>query len=228
MIQRPEYGEGHHERICCYCGDLADTVDHVPSKVFLNKPYPDNLPVVPCCKKCNVNFSLDEEYVAVLFECVRRQTFDFNQLEREKVRKIIKHKPALLQTVMASVLKSYDGHYSIDPEDTRLSSVLIKLVGGHLRFEGLDQLFIHDGMKISFYQDIRSNREFYDRLHAPIFSNLLPEVGSRALRAFIKQESACGLWFEVQPDVYEYCVAPDNSEVRIIVHNYYGIRALIS
>lgn len=75
MLQRPEYGEGHPERVCCYCGGYADTVDHVPSKVFLDEPYPDNLPVVPCCRKCNEEFSLDEEYVAVLLECVRLQTF---------------------------------------------------------------------------------------------------------------------------------------------------------
>lgn len=31
MFQRPEYGEGHPERVCCYCGGYADTVDHVPS-----------------------------------------------------------------------------------------------------------------------------------------------------------------------------------------------------
>ena len=76
MLQRPEYGEGHPERLCCYCGAWADTVDHVPSKVFMDKPYPENLPVVPCCKKCNREFSLDEEYVTVLLECVRWQTFD--------------------------------------------------------------------------------------------------------------------------------------------------------
>lgn len=75
MLQRPEYGEGHPERVCCYCGGYADTVDHVPSKVFLDEPYPDNLPVVPCCRKCSEEFSLDEEYVAVLLECVRLQTF---------------------------------------------------------------------------------------------------------------------------------------------------------
>ena len=85
MLQRPEYSEGHPERMCCYCGDFADTVDHVPSKVFLDKPYPENLPVVPCCKKFNERFSLDEEYVSVLLECVRWQTFDSNQLKREKV-----------------------------------------------------------------------------------------------------------------------------------------------
>ena len=81
MLQRPEYGEGHPERVCCYCGGYADTVDHVPSKVFLDESYPDNLPVVPCCRNCNEEFSLDEEYVAVLLECVRLQTFDLDQFK---------------------------------------------------------------------------------------------------------------------------------------------------
>lgn len=103
MLQRPEYGEDHPERMCCYCGAWADTVDHVPSKVFLDKPYPENLPVVPCCRKCNEQFSLDEEYVAVLLECVRLQTFIPEQFEREKIRKIVEHNPAILQTVKESV-----------------------------------------------------------------------------------------------------------------------------
>lgn len=226
MLQRPEYGEGHPERMCCYCGEWADTVDHVPSKVFLDKPYPENLPVVPCCMKCNERFSLDEEYVAVLFECVRWQTFDVEQFKREKVRKIVEHTPVILKTVRESVSPLLDGHFSINPEDARLNKVLTKLIAGHLRFEGLDQLFLHEGFKMHFYQDIHANREFYQRFHSPIMSALLPEVGSRALIAMIEQGSAGGPWFEVQPNVYEYCVAPDNSEVRIILQDYFGIRGL--
>lgn len=226
MLQRPEYGEGHPERICCYCGDLADTVDHVPSKVFLDKPYPDNLPVVRCCRKCNAQFSLDEEYVAVLFECVRRQSFDINQLKREKVRKIIEHNPALLKTVMESVLRSFEGHFLIDPDDARLNNVLVKLAAGHLRFEGLDQLFVHEGIRICLYQDIFSNQDFASRFYTTILSDFLPEVGSRALVSITEQNCAGSLWFKVQPNNYEYSVAPDNSEVRIIIQNYYGIRAL--
>ena len=151
MLQRPEYGEGHPERVCCYCGDFADTVDHVPSKVFLDKPYPDNLPVVPCCRKCNEQFSLDEEYVVVLFECVRLQTFIPKRFQREKIRKIVEHNPAILQTVKETVHPLLDGHISIDPENGRLKKVLTKLIAGHLRFEGLDQWFLHGGLDICFY-----------------------------------------------------------------------------
>ena len=224
MLQRREYGEDHPERICCYCGNWADTVDHVPSKVFLDKPYPDNLPVVPCCRKCNEQFSFDEEYLAVLLECVRWQTFNQEEFKRKKVRKIVEHNPAILKTVRESVHPMLDGHLTIDPDNVRLRKVLTKLIAGHLRFEGLDQLFLHDGLEIHFYQDIHTNREFYERFHFSIYSELLPEVGSRALIAMVEQGYAGAPWFTVQPNIYEYYVAPDNSEVRIIIQNFFGIR----
>ncbi len=226
MIQRPEYGEGHPERFCCYCGEWADTVDHVPSKVLLDEPYPENLPVVTCCRKCNERFSLDEEYVAVLLECVRWQTFDVGQVKRYKVKKIVEHTPAILKSVRESVIPLLDGHFTIDPEDARLNRVLTKLIAGHLRFEGLDQLYLYKGFKILLYQDVHTNREFYHRFHSPIMSSLLPEVGSRALIALFEQGSVGSPWFPVQPNMYEYCVAPDNSEVRIILQDFFGVRGL--
>lgn len=228
MRQRREYGEGHLERMCYYCGSWADTVDHVPSKVLLDKPYPENLPVVPCCKKCNREFSLDEEFVAVLFECVRWQTFDINEFKRDIVRKIVEHNPAILRTVKETVHHLSDGHISINPENTRLNKVLTKLIAGHLRFEGLDQLFLHDGLDLTFYQDIHANRDFYRNFHTPIQSGLLPEVGSRALIALVENGRTGSWWFDVQSKMYEYCVAPDNSEVRIILQDYFGVRGLIS
>lgn len=228
MFQRREYGEDYPEKMCCYCGDYADTVDHVPSKVFLDKPYPENLPVVPCCGKCNREFSLDEEYVAVLFECVRLQTFAIEKFEREKVRKIVEHNPAILKTVRGTVYPMLDGHISIDPENERLNRVFTKLIAGHLRFEGLDQWFLHDGLDIIFYQDIHANQDFYTRFRSPIFSGLLPEVGSRALIALVENGNAGSPWFTVQPRRYEYCVAPDNSEVRIIIQDHFGMRGLIN
>lgn len=227
MIQRTEYGEGHPERICCYCGEWANTVDHVPSKVFLDKPYPENLPVVPCCKKCNEQFSLDEEYVAVLFECVRWQTINPEHFRREKVKKIVAHNPAILKTVRGTVRSLLDGHISVDLENARLNNVLKKLIAGHLRFEGLDHCFLHDGVEISFYQDIHTDLGFCTKFHSPISSDLLPEVGSRALASLVECENMSSLWFEVQPNHYEYCVAPDNSEVRIILQDFFGVRGVM-
>lgn len=45
-----------------YCGEKANTREHCPSKVFLSKPYPSDLPTVPACEKCSNGFFSDESY----------------------------------------------------------------------------------------------------------------------------------------------------------------------
>lgn len=50
-------------KLCAYCGQpRASTVDHIPPKLFLARPYPENLLTVPACKKCNTSFQADDEY----------------------------------------------------------------------------------------------------------------------------------------------------------------------
>lgn len=48
---------------CVYCiqGD-GETVDHVPPKLLLARPYPKNLLTVPACRKCNASFQANDEY----------------------------------------------------------------------------------------------------------------------------------------------------------------------
>ena len=53
--------KGKH--FCIYCGAESGTREHVPSKVFLDEPYPEDLPVLPACFNCNNGFSDDEAYV---------------------------------------------------------------------------------------------------------------------------------------------------------------------
>lgn len=69
MEQLRNLGDARQTDFCVYCGGVTETRDHVPSKVFLDKPYPTNIPVVPACQSCNRNISRDEEYVACLIEC---------------------------------------------------------------------------------------------------------------------------------------------------------------
>jgi hypothetical protein len=48
--------------VCIYCGKTAEDVDHVPPKCLFQKPRPSGLVKVPCCKKCNRRFGIDDEY----------------------------------------------------------------------------------------------------------------------------------------------------------------------
>ena len=50
-------------RVCVYCHKVKKaTVDHVPPKLLLEQPFPQNLLTVPCCGDCNQSFKADDEY----------------------------------------------------------------------------------------------------------------------------------------------------------------------
>lgn len=66
MDQLKDYADDRLISGCTYCDGLAETRDHVPSRVLLDSPLPENLPVVGACWACNNGFSKDEEYFVCL------------------------------------------------------------------------------------------------------------------------------------------------------------------
>lgn len=55
--------EPSKKRVCIYCGERADTVDHVPPRnIFDDKEPPPNLITVPACFVCNNGAAKDDEY----------------------------------------------------------------------------------------------------------------------------------------------------------------------
>lgn len=55
--------ESSEQHLCVYCGVApSETADHVPPKLFLSLPYPENLLTVPSCWACNKSFQADDEY----------------------------------------------------------------------------------------------------------------------------------------------------------------------
>lgn len=57
---------------CVYCGDRADTEDHIPPVCLFPKPHPADLIRVPSCKHCNNKASKDDEYFRLVL-CMRRE-----------------------------------------------------------------------------------------------------------------------------------------------------------
>lgn len=81
-----ERGSNMH---CIYCGETANTREHCPPKLFLNNPYPNDLPVVPSCEKCNNGFSKDELYTKAFIEFYQNYCYNTPitvSLERKEVR----------------------------------------------------------------------------------------------------------------------------------------------
>src|SRR5438270_5581678 len=78
---------------CIHCARATETRDHVPSRILLDEPYPENLPVLPSCAQCNAGLSLDEEYFACLVECARMGSVA--AVERPKIKRAVRHSPML-------------------------------------------------------------------------------------------------------------------------------------
>lgn len=222
--------------ICPYCGCVLDstnkTVDHIPSKALIDKPYPANMAAIPCCTSCNRRFSLDEEYSSVLLECVKQQSFDSNVFSRESIKKTVLHTPSLLETVRRRVRFESEGRFSIAPDDDRFKAVLFKLVKAHLRFEDSMFLIRDDSIRLSFNSIDNMPEPDVTRFLTPFSATLLPEVGSRALESVMiiqddntRQIRCCSPWICYQKDTYSFCVAATGDRVKILLHGFLCVNA---
>ena len=215
--------------ICIYCGGIAKTRDHVPSKAFLDKPYPENIPVVPCCSECNNKFSKDEEYVVCAIECLKCNSADVNNIEREKVRSTLLHAPTL-QTRIESYSKDLCSDISnlrtIKIEKERFDNVIRKLVLGHLFFE--NSIINFANIKWQYKLLPRMNSQELEDFFAPYQLTLSPEIASRALHRMILINGDPYLdWEIVQPNLYQYCTSADGAHLKILIGNYLAIEACV-
>ena len=135
MEQIRNFGDERQMTLCVYCSGVTETRDHVPSKVFLDEPYPENLPVVPACESCNHGFSLDEEYAACLVECALAGSVSPESLQREKVKRILSERPTLASRLWKADERTLSGGVSFSVELGRVRSVALKLARGHAAFE---------------------------------------------------------------------------------------------
>ncbi len=104
---------------CIYCGnnfpDKEITRDHVPSKNLFPPSNPIKNPIlVPSCKKCNSDFSKDEEYFRIMLVNMTFETSKHaNELFETKITKSLKNSPKLASHIfsrlhLADVYESED------------------------------------------------------------------------------------------------------------------------
>lgn len=231
MRARNNYADKRQISYCAYCRGETGTRDHVPSKVFLDKPYPENLPLVFACYDCNQSFSLDEEYVACLIECAKSNSLEIDKLERDYIKTIFQRKPALLKRIQ-DASECINDILSIKIEEERLSNVLSKLVKGHLLFE-FNFPINDEQIEITYFPlNIlkEEERTLFDEKTA-IELTKMPEVGCRACENLyiINEQIICLTWNIVQSGLYRYIVGYNNSSyiVRIVIGEYFACEAFI-
>jgi hypothetical protein len=215
------YADNRVNGQCLYCGGFPDANEHVPPKVFLDTPFPENLHVVESCVKCNQSFSLDEQYMACLLDCVISGTTNPNEVYRETVKKTLEAKPALAQC-LKDAQKTIDGKEYFSVESERIHNVVKKIAMGHVLYE-LNLIMQADETEISISPmiilDDHQQREF-EEIHKHS-SNLWPECGSRAMQRMLFNAVCENKWIEVQSGRYRYAVIQtDIVEVRMVFSEY--------
>lgn len=212
------YADSRFMMSCAFCGGKTETRDHCPSRVFLDEPYPENLPIVPACGACNNGFSLDEEYVACLISCTIAGSTDPALLRREKTSRILRGKSALRSRLEAS-WNMVGAGIEFQPESERVTSVITKLAQGHALHElgeschePLTELVIRP--LLHFSSDERSWFEH------PEAATVWPEIGSRAMQR-LALGGGVSPWIEVQEERYRFhAQAGRGIELRIVLHEY--------
>lgn len=222
MYQLTNYGDERQTFFCVYCGGDTRTRDHVPSKVFIDEPYPTNLPVVPACRSCNEGFSIDEEYVACLVECALTGSVKINALTREKIKKILQKKPSLVSLFEQAKEKNLCGDVSFKVDIERVKNVVLKLGRGHAAYE-LNEPQIFAPSVVSFVLLSLLTEEDRKRFDTPPRSYVCPEVGSRAMQRVGVEDPGASLWVIVQPGRYRYFTSVgDGVVVRVVISEYLG------
>ena len=221
MKQLPNYGDVRQSAHCAYCGGGTETRDHIPSRVLLDEPYPDNLPIVPACRNCNVGFSVDEEYLACLIECVCVGSVFSSEMQREKVEKILFRKPALAKRLSAARTEIDSAtHFAV--EEKRLRNVVFKLACGHALFE-LNEPQYEDPTTLDYAPLSMLSDEARSRFERLSQTHIFPEVGSRAMQRLMPDDETvlAPRWIVVQPGRYRYVAfVGDSVVVRIVLSEY--------
>jgi hypothetical protein len=95
---------------CVYCGcEDGVTVDHVPPKLLLARPYPENLLTVPACKKCNKSFQANDEYTRFVASI---------DLSGAKQRDVQSNMPAILRSLQRPEARGFSQYLAAQMTDT--------------------------------------------------------------------------------------------------------------
>ena len=222
MFQTPDYGDERQLAFCAFCGGSTGTRDHCPSRVLLDEPYPDNLPVVPACPDCNARFSSDEQYLACLVSCVLAGSTDPAKIARPKIQRILSDTPPLRARIEQSRTESADG-VIFSPEHQRVSAVVTKLAQGHALYELHDPhpeapAVIH---VTPFGLMSDADRDAFESPRTEGISGW-PEVGSRAMQRMVGFHTPPEYpWMIVQPGLYRFLASLDSGiSIRIVILEY--------
>lgn len=209
-----------------YCGKPATTREHVPSKAFLTKPYPENLATVPACFNCNNGFSNDEKYISCFLDVLKESIYQGYTRRDETTHRLSTDEN--LTALINEQIKLVDGKVIYNIDERRLCRILVKLAKGHAGYE-VDHITFDDSeIKVKYGFVFNMSEDMIDDFEEIPETDIAPEVGSRGcITPFIVQNIETGevvgfsLWNDVQENQYRYQVSYNDNGgicVKIVIY----------
>jgi hypothetical protein len=223
-----EFADERQHAWCLYCrraiAGVQSNLDHVPSRVFLLEPTPEQLPTVRSCYECNNGFSRDEEYFAAFLGAVISDTTDPAQQKNAKAAKILSRSGGLRRSIERSRRADRQSHddarLTWEPQAKRIRSVVLKNARGHAFFE-LSEPMLDEPDICEFLPLELLNDSELGEFEAISSVALWPEVGSRMMERILTGADLQDGWIVVQPNTYRYSVAYEcGTTVKTVIWNY--------
>lgn len=206
----------------------------MPSKILLDPPFPENLPVVSACQRCNNSFARDEEYVACLLESIIAGSTDPARMQRSRAGAILQRSPAL-RARLESRKTTVNGVTAFLPEPDRLRNVVTKLAVGHAAYE-LSLACRDEPASLRCLPLHLMPSDLRDEFEAARPVAQYGEVGSRGMQRLLVTQfmlqspmGDSGIigavfcdWIEVQEGRYRYQATDsgDDIAIRIVIREY--------
>lgn len=224
--------EKNKDCYCIYCGNLARTREHIPSKVLLDEPYPKNLYILPACYECNNLFSYDEVYVASVIELLSRITIP-NYKRRIGIDKSLEKNPQLKYKIEDEIVYRVEQGLDYKIDISRLDNTLLKLAKGHAAFELSEYNFNKYEISIQTFSRDQVSIKEWDRFNGIEELGYANEIGSRSIdNIYVIENPHISItvidWNIVQEGRYKYLATINNGEIliKIVLNEYFA--ALIS
>ncbi|NHN85256.1 hypothetical protein GOB93_11470 [Acetobacter musti] len=96
-------------QLCCYCGGLANEIDHFPPRNFFNKRQAPEGYIYPACSTCNRGKSLDEQALSLLVSMLDWGIDDEDSRFRTHLHEVRNNRPEVIRelTALSSVQSKF-------------------------------------------------------------------------------------------------------------------------
>ncbi len=209
---------------CVYCMGKADSREHLPSKIFLDEPYPSQLAILPSCISCNNSFSSNEQYLACLIDYVQLKFEKLDKVKRPKIEKTLHSRPHFGEILKQSTFYKENGELNyIEYDNEKVNSIVYKLAKGHAAYS-LSDIFLEEPTFINYKFLPQLSQTELINFNTPVFINILPEIGSRAFRNIaFNGDKPIEAWKIVQENQYRYLAYNEKGGlyVRIVIGEYF-------